>query len=72
LQIERGKLPLGFDMALGRSAPQPVQAIDAADGNARAFQIASPDPVFAFRDSGTGGASEEWKGLCALAVLGKP
>jgi hypothetical protein len=59
-------------MALGRGALQPVQAVDAADRNARAFQIASPDPVFTFGDSGTGGASEEWKGLRALAVLGKP
>jgi hypothetical protein len=49
-----------------------MQAIDAADGNARAFQIGSPDPVFGLRDAGTGGSSEERKGLCALALVGKP
>src|SRR5260370_35053596 len=59
-------------MTLDRGAPQPVQAIDAADGNARAFQIGSPDPVFALRDAGTRGASEEWKGLCILPLIGEP
>ena len=70
--MERCKPPPGFDMTLGRGAPQPVQAIDAADGNARAFQVGSPDPVFALCDAGTRGASEERKGLCTLPIVGKP
>lgn len=72
MQIEHGKLPLGFDVALGRGTRQPVQSIEAADGNARPFQIATPNPVFAFRDASAGGPSEERKGLRPLTLSGKP
>ena len=49
-----------------------MQRVDAAERNAGAFQIASPNPIFALRDPGAGGASEKPKGLCALVLVGKP
>src|SRR5262249_2574038 len=69
--IEDRKQRLGFGMALKRSTLHPQQALDAADWNARAFQIAPPDPVFGLGDAGTGGAGEQRESPCCLVPFGQ-